>query len=414
VLRIMGHGLSPALLAANERLLALRVSVNSKQWAANSDLTSTTHRLPFTDNCPPFTDLPAHLGWESEAITAVLRRRLAQPQGDQKWLAGLTKTAVADPLSPATNRQSPISTPQSPLWVKLYPDIGLGMLRQEQAAAGRIWLLLRALDTDGRGWVAVAAARAALTAKGSPLRVCGWRQLRNLLRQGQDVFWQRDQSCIWLRSVARVAAALAVTRLAGRPVALPVGELLGGIGTVRAHLYASFHGGRGPEATCGERHKPIARATLSRLSGIAPESQRTYERRVGVRIRANFAIAERATLARQHERAWQQGPALFKLRDFGGHQGAKGESYLAWQLPNSYVSDYRQRPRGQQKRINRRLEDLLMKGMAGNDKLAPQKRYYGDGAAAGKAYGRQPGHLIYWQRLELRSRAGIIWQVLGR
>jgi hypothetical protein len=35
--------------------------------------------------------------------------------------------------------------------VKLYPDIGLAMLRREQTAAGRLWLLLR-------GWMGRAGA----------------------------------------------------------------------------------------------------------------------------------------------------------------------------------------------------------------------------------------------------------------
>ncbi|MBK9055828.1 MAG: hypothetical protein IPL78_34470 [Chloroflexi bacterium] len=36
-------------------------------------------------------------------------------------------------------------------WVKLYPDIGLGMLRREMTAPGRLWLMLRAIDKEGQG-----------------------------------------------------------------------------------------------------------------------------------------------------------------------------------------------------------------------------------------------------------------------
>ena len=43
------------------------------------------------------------------------------------------------------------------------------------------------------------------------------------------------------------------------------------------------------------------------------------------------------------------------MKDFRGYQGKKGKTYLAWQLPNSYGGGHQQRPKGRQKRINRRL-----------------------------------------------------------
>ena len=38
-----------------------------------------------------------------------------------------------------------------PTAVIAHPTMLLALLRQHQEAAGRVWLLLRALDTDGRG-----------------------------------------------------------------------------------------------------------------------------------------------------------------------------------------------------------------------------------------------------------------------
>ncbi len=65
------------------------------------------------------------------------------------------------------------------------------------------------------------------------------------------------------------------------------------------------------------------------------------------------------------ERRWQ-GQAVFELTDYRGQQGRKGETYLAWQLPNSYLGQHQHRPKGRQKRINRELKDLVMQGMPGN------------------------------------------------
>ena len=74
-------------------------------------------------------------------------------------------------------------------WIKLYPGIGLGMLRQELTAPGRLWLMLRYLDVEGRGKLRIDIITKQLTAKHSSLRLCGKRQLRNLLRDGKGIFW---------------------------------------------------------------------------------------------------------------------------------------------------------------------------------------------------------------------------------
>lgn len=271
------------------------------------------------------------------------------------------------------------------------------MLRQEVAASGRIWLLLRHLDANGRGWVTLAEARAALTAKGASLRVCGWRQLRNLLAQGEGIFWRRTRARIWLRSTTKTAAALGVERLRGKPIALSIKSLLGTIGTVRAHLYASFHSGRD-----ARKAGPIARATLAQLSHVHPRTQRNYERRAHVRTSANFALGQRARGCMQ-ESVWQRGRALFEFADHHGRHGRPGQTYEAWQLPNSYVGPHPVLQRGRQKRINRELADLLHNGMTGNDQPSQTdtetvRRYYSRGQQAARAYNQRTERDIYWQQ----------------
>jgi hypothetical protein len=261
--------------------------------------------------------------------------------------------------------------------ITFYPDIGLAMLREELAGIGRIWLLLRHADLDGKGWLSVAQARALLTKKGAPLRVCGWRQLRNLLRAGQGIFWERDKVRIWLRSVPKVAVALGVARIENRPIALPITSLLNGIGSVRAHFYASFHSGR-QDLT---RSKPIARATLTQLSGVGRDSQRSYERQTRTVAKPNFAIGQTATVDARQAACWQHGNRVFTLTDLKGRQGAQGKKYLAWQLPNSYRGTHHQQARGLKRRINRQLADLLTHGATGNDEPLRMQRYFESGAA---------------------------------
>jgi hypothetical protein len=248
------------------------------------------------------------------------------------------------------------------------------MLRRKKAAPGRVWLLLRHADAAGRGRVPVAEAARLLTGAGSPLRVCGRRQFDNLLAAGEGLFWTRDpgrdgQPQLRLASAARVAAALGVTRLGGAPVAVPLADLTGTIGRARAHLYASFHSGRGQtDLLTGRRHAraPIARATLRQLSGATANSQRNYERRARVIRQSAIALGLPLNAADEHEVAWRRGRALFRLHDPQGRYGRPGAVYLAWRLPNEYTGPHATLPRGRHKRLNRALADLSCNGMTGN------------------------------------------------
>jgi hypothetical protein len=270
------------------------------------------------------------------------------------------------------------------------------MFQQELTAPGRIWLLLRYLDGAGRGWLDLEEVRTHLTNKQSPWQVCGWRQLRNLLNEGDGVFWVRGDGRIWLHSTTRVAAALQVNRLALPPVALPVFVLTQTIGQVRAHLYASFHSSRAVKATATQRPAPIARETIASLTNVIPRTQRRYEKVARVRANRHFAIGGKASETALEEAAWQHGQATFRLNDKKGSQGTKNQSYVAWQLPNSYTGPHPVQPKGQQKRINQALSDLFMQGMTGNGQGRMEKRFYGHGRAAAQAYNRGVTHDIYW------------------
>ena len=505
----MDGGISPAALAANRRLHEMREQLAAARGAAAAERAgaggnASDGRWPAAHCCAPAavgtsfaaagdresaasgvsgqkknashsqSSLNLHsplielaqrlaaggaLGWHSETLTRHLRAAAARdgipPAGCQPALHDPAALENADSLfegggkgerekesTPASN--SPLATRHSPL-IKIYPAIALGILRAERAAAGRLWLLLRHLDVTGRGMVTVAEARAALTTKDSPLRLCGRRRLRQLIAEGEGVFWAREQGRepaddrgrqttgdrppttdhrpltserLRLLGPARVAAALGVRRLVGRPVGLPVAALLGSIGDARAQLYATFHSGRSRELLCaGEQGargagglafspaslrprspaSPISRAALTALSGACARSQAAYERRAGIMARANIALGERVADGAaavvgpaEQERAWQRGRALFRLKDYRGRFGRPGAVYLAWRLPNDYgaARGQQQRPRGRQKRINRQLTDLFTKGMTGNGAPAIEKRFFSSVMGAVKAVER--------------------------
>ncbi len=395
----LGSAISSELQAAQQRLLQLRAQLHASRSQSGELQVSISeakkgNERPFT-NTLSFSQLPSHLGWESTAVTQTVRRERPQQANQPSATAVSTETAVSHP-------------PTLPKQIKLYPDIAIALLRQEQAATGRLWLLLQAVDVARCGWVDERRARQLFTSRRGALRFCGTRQLRNLLAQGDDIFWVRGNGRIWLRSVARVAIGLDIPRLKMRPVALPVSVLRQKIGMVRAHLYASFHSSR---TRPNHRKKPISRETVEQLTEVQPRTQRRYERKAKVKRQAQFAIGATASPDSLQARGWEQGWATFQFKDFKGRQGPQGKSYVAWQLPNSYVGPHAQLPKGHQKRINRTLTDLFMQGMTGNGQCpSVARRFFDNGRLAAKSYLRNSEQDHYWRIVG--NQRYQLWQVM--
>jgi hypothetical protein len=416
---------SPALLAAQERLLALREKSQAQRAAlglipvdnALVDDTVEDGRLASEQQLSAILEpqasanliLPTHLGWGSEPLTAILRRLQVEKQASETkdQMSILVDSGSEWPIEPVV--EYAVSEPQAatPVSVRIYPDVALGILRQEQTAPARIWYLLRHLDEAGQGWLEETAVRHHLTRRESALRLCGQRQLRNLLDQGEGLFWERRNGRLWLRSLVKVAAALGVTRLQGHPVAVPLPHFTAGIGTFRAHLYATFHSGRGSQEKAAG---PIARETVAALSHVPARTQRLYEEVAGVEKETNFALGQPIEPKATQEAGWQKGQALFCFTDYQGKQGPAGKTYLAWQLPNSYTGPHQQQKNGRQKRLNQAIADLLQIGMTGNgDGLTEpqrQRRYCHHGKMAARLYNRS-AHDVYWPSPEGRLWYGL-------
>ncbi len=265
-----------------------------------------------------------------------------------------------------TQPDEPVTRPApAQATIKLYPTLALALLKQEQVVCGRVWLLLRYLDEAGRGWVAPDAVRRVLTDTDSSLYLFGERQLRKLLAQGDGLFWQRDEGHIWLAGLARVAAAVGVEKLAGKPVALPLAVLLGPIGDVRAHLYASFHSSRTKTERTGSASSPISRATLTDLSGVSPRTQQSYEKKAedcqAVAVRS--ARRERSV---PRSRRGGMGRRCFRLPTFAVNRGRPVRLITPGSCPTITLGHMLHLGRGRGRHHNRQLADLRQKGDAGN------------------------------------------------
>jgi len=279
--------LPPALLKAQQKLNRIREQYRA-QGQLSCPVRATNGRVePKSEPVfPKENALPGHLGWGSVPLTRALR--LAHGRAHEPTTITNLNGALEQLASVALKKSlqtgpvlSPINYVSEVEQVKLFPDIALGMLGKKVVAAGRLWLLLQHVDAKGSGRLSLASVRELLTDRNSSLRFCGPRQLRKLFAQGDGLFWTRDGNCIWLRSVAKVAAALGVPRLNSRPVCLPVSVLLQGIGAVRAHFFASFHSGRQAKQDKGKNRDvvrtdpgPLSRATLHQITHVKPRTQR--------------------------------------------------------------------------------------------------------------------------------------------
>lgn len=366
---------SAALALAQATLLARRQTFQAERLTVAGSLPDieTDHLTTIR----PLPCLPPHLGWRA---SQALRRHSAETPP--------TPSPVLNPPPPIppANLQPSTSQPASTLTIQ--PDLALALLHRRQSATGRLWLLLRHLDTTGCGWVRIEAAKAQLATADAPWRVCSWRQFRHLLQQGRGLFWQLDRGRIWLRSAAHVAHDLGLQRLSSQPVAVPVTHLLAGIGAVRAHLYASFHSGR--------RAQPIARATLTYLSGASHSTQRNYEARCGIRVQPAYALGGVDSQAHRQITAWQHGRAAFTFIDTTGRHGPRQAAYVAWRLPNTYQGIYPSLSKQSRKRLNRRLIDLAHNGTPGNNRRRWPTRFFKQRATARVS----ESATIYWRSLQ--------------
>lgn len=405
---VQARDISPELLAAQQHLVKLRQT----HQLSHKKETAVSAKRPSSSHAPEPLCLPAHLGWHSQPFSVLQQTAVShQVHEIEVERDGLPtrQTSQVQSVAPAPNT------------IQLYPDIALGMLRTESEAAGRIWLLLRHLDQSGRGWVAVSEARTRLTKKQSAIRVCGWRQLRNLLAAGEGVFWSRQNGRIWLRALPKVAVSLGVQHFSSKPIALPVSIVTQRIGTVRAHFYASFHSSRTNPKPGATQMKPIARSTIQKITHVHPRIQRLYEKTARVQPQRNFSVGTAYTPDGAQSEIWQRGSAVFKLTDKNGRFGTPGKSYLAWQLPNSYAGPHRIQTSNQQKRINRALTDLMLQGTTGNSQCTsitePEQfvecgvRYCENGRFAAQTIQRNQVETAYWP--EIKQGNARIWHSLS-
>ncbi len=297
---------SSTILAANQRLLDLRQQRgggSKTHFPLPKQRETTSSREEAVS--PALFSLPAHLGWESNRFTHQINFHAKQESDGSPYED--TKVSNFPPPIPETLNKTKDRTKVHCQHIRHYPSLGIAALQNEQAALYRVWLTCRLLDDEGSGWLNLATIRPQLTESDAPLRLFGWRRLRQTLHQGNGRFWtyNQQQKRLWLFSAARVASILKVNKLAGVPVLLPTSTLTKGIGAFKAHLYAAWYSGRQTE-------NPISRETQSQLTGVPQRTQRHYEKQAGVRVQSNYAVGEVYSPDNLQKHIWRKGGTEFQ------------------------------------------------------------------------------------------------------
>lgn len=277
--------------------------------------------------------------------------------------------------------------PELPDYVRAYPSLLAAARRGGRVPHMRLYLLCKALDPNGSGYVDLDRVQLYYTLKDSPYKAFGPRRLRQILAAGAGVFWERHtDNGLWLKSPDKIAAALDVDHIAGTPVALPVWPLLDSHKEAAAAFYAAWHAARGDDPN------PVSRGTIRRVTGACKSSQIAYEVLADVQARRNIAIVGDATKEGMQSAAWRFGH-VFKFKDHAGKvdRRRRGWVYAAACMPSSYRSPYATLPKGRLRRINTSLHNLVTmgRGKCEDDFL---RIYHGDGAAAADSYNRDPKH----------------------
>lgn len=297
------------------------------------------------------------------------------PALDNAWLSDLQPPVSLGAVAPSSQPQSFIdlfgeTAVIHPALITFCTDYQQEVLLQSPV---RLYLLMRHVDKDGRGCIERQRLGEIFTTDKYEARLYGSRRLRQILTQGEGVFWNQvkmpnGQIYVFYRKVAKVLHALGIEQVSGGIARVPVNGLLAngrsGQANANAHLYA------GQLAARNNSDKPISRQKLKAATGFSPRRQRSSQKRLkgAVCAKRNIQIhhvADRETAVEQL--AWE-GKRPFLLTDYNGKLGRPFSEHVATMLPNSYTTNdcYTAVETNHKRRISKELKVLRNNGGVAN------------------------------------------------
>lgn len=270
-------------------------------------------------------------------------------------------------------------------------------MKRDVESVYRIWILLKEHDADrgGSGHIPMSAVKELLTDETSPWYTFSWRRLRQIINEGEGVFWNRDDtfyfmdSHLHLRSAAKVALSLDSGHLTGSPIYIPADEILDGIGLTRANLTTSWESGRSEPS-------PISRARLQEITGVPVRTQQLYDERLGRQRKRNIAITHiEWTEANCQEMRWQDAQRLGQARPLRPILDDAGVKRIGVEIASTREQVHEHAPTGRKKKHNKKINALVSK-QAQEARSDIVRLYYPDAESAASAFNRDTNQDVFW------------------
>ena len=273
--------------------------------------------------------------------------------------------------------------------IKSHPSLLAAVIRHNLVPPGRVYKLLQAIDTDGRGLFLIENIKKVLCNKRSDYFICSWRWMRQLLDRGEGIFWDRHtDGRLWLRGPRHVALALDVDRLHGKPVYIPINALLGGIKEVTAHFFASFESGR-------KQDTPISQKSLRKATGAAERTQYEYNKLLGRQAKKNFTITGlEYNKENVYELTINRHKTVLQYVDRRRLRHSDDTPVCLYRLPDTRSRVHEQAPKGSLRSINAAINLAITRGRGKYGRV--NRMYHPSVEAAAKSYGRNPDSPHYW------------------
>lgn len=238
----------------------------------------------------------------------------------------------------------PAETPKdsSPA-VRVFSGLLVAIQRERLERPGQLWLIMRGLDTAGRGWLPIQRLY--------DLELSGRANVRRIVRQGIEAgLLYRNGQWLGYVSEAKLTAALGVNRL-GKAITIPLSTLTEAhtAKQCRAIFHDAFHSGRGDGIG-----KPIGRKTVRAITGRCPNTQRSYERIQGMKSKPQVQIHSRDNDQTYHRlRYGEDGQP--------GRRVYRANGYILERLPNSYQGSFQTAAKSRRSLVEGRALDPLRK-----------------------------------------------------
>jgi hypothetical protein len=206
-------------------------------------------------------------------------------------------------------RRIPCDEAGVPLFVRILPQFAAAALKRGEGHRYSTWLMLRAADPAGSGFLTISDAVSLLV----EWRGVTARHAHRILQGGEGRYWHVAGGAVFYRRTVRIAEHLGVDRVSRER--LVEARSLGTTSRLRAALYTTCY-------ATDAGGVPLTRRKVEELTGVPRSSQRRYENVYGQAIKVGEAHVFQSHLP---DRGRHGGDVPEELRAFGFYRTKSGD-----------------------------------------------------------------------------------------